>query len=393
MTTSGNSSLYGKWALWGFVVGVLGSVALAALSVQAGGVFGAWLLRAAGVFAGACLAFTVSFGIDGWRHTTGKVAVIGWALCIVVLLVFRTEIKFLIRPSWARMAPRKVSEQTANPAAVSLPAEKPAPSVAQPAPAAPKPVDVETVDLGGGVKMELVWVPAGSFQMGGDKYYHEKPVHTVELDGFWMGKTEVTREQYKAVMGKNPSQFKAGFFKSKMLPKNPVEMVSWNDATEFCRKLGGGASPLPLRGRDGPAPGVFRLPTEAEWEYACRAGSTTRFSFGDSDSGVGDYAWHALNSGRKTHPVGEKKPNDWGLYDMHGNVLEWCADWFGEKYYGESDRKNPQGPSSGEYRVARGGSWDCFGDFLHSSCRVRYTPSRTQGDHGFRVVCGGVSSR
>jgi formylglycine-generating enzyme required for sulfatase activity len=241
---------------------------------------------------------------------------------------------------------------------------------------APKPGDLDTVDLGGGVKMELAWIPAGSFQMGSpdsawgrDK--DEGPVHTVELDGFWMGKYEVTQEQYEAVMGKNPSYFKGA--------KNPVEQVSWNNAADFCRK----ASQETGEG--------FRLPTEAEWEYACRAGSTTHFCFGDSDDGLGDYAWYAHNSGSQTHPVGEKKPNALGLYDMHGNVSEWCGDWYADKY-SAGIAKNPQGPSSGEYRVARGGSWFNLPQLCRSAIRLRHGPTYRNYNNGFRVVVSAAGS-
>jgi len=240
-----------------------------------------------------------------------------------------------------------------------------------------------TADLGGGVKMELVWVPAGSFQMGSPSSESghsddEGPVHSVELDGFWMGKYEVTQEQYEAVMEKNPSNFKGA--------KNPVEMVSWNDATDFCRKL------TDKVGRASSPAKSFRLPTEAEWEYACRAGSTTRFCFGDSDSNLGDYAWYTANSGSKTHPVGEKKANEWGLYDMHGNVWEWCGDWYADKY-GAGSAKNPQGASSGECRVLRGGSWNGDPHRCRSADRGRSDPTGTNNGSGFRVVCGGFSSR
>jgi len=281
--------------------------------------------------------------------------------------------------------------QTAKPGGIEKPSE------------APKPRDVDTVDLGGGVKMDLVWVPAGSFQMGSPdseqgRNDSEGPVHTVELDGFWMAKYEVTQEQYEAVMGKNPSNFKGA--------KNPVEMVSWNDATDFCRKL------TDKVGRASSPAKSFRLPTEAEWEYACRAGSSTRFCFGDSDNGLDEYAWYGGNSDNTTHPVGEKKPNDWGLYAMHGNVWEWCGDWYGEKYYGSSDRKNPQGASSGELRVLRGGSWfrdpgDCRSAFRFGNGPARagdevrvgivtmllFGNSTPVDPYGFRVVCGGLSSR
>ena len=239
-----------------------------------------------------------------------------------------------------------------------------------------------TVDLGNGVKMELVYIPAGSFRMGSrdseqGRSDDEGRVHTVKLDGFWMGKYEVTIEQYKAATDSSH----LGDYHSWT---EPVVLVSWNDATDFCRKLTGKvgrASPPATVGR------TFRLPTEAEWEYACRAGSKTRFCFGGSEGELGDYAWHSGNSGSKTHPVGEKKPNAWGLYDMHGNVEEWCGDRYGEKYYGESDRKNPQGPSSGRYRVLRGGSRYFYPQHCRSAYRSRRRPSYENVGIGFRVVC------
>ena len=241
----------------------------------------------------------------------------------------------------------------------------------------PQTGEVATADLGGGVKIDLVWVPAGCFQMGSpdaeqDHQSCEGPVHTVELDGFWMGKYEVTQEQYEAVMGKNPSKFKGA--------KNPVEQVSWNDAVEFCRNAS------QKTGKD------LRLPTEAEWEYACRAGSTTRFCFGDSDTGLGEYAWYDGNSGKTTHPVGEKKENNWDLYDMHGNVWEWCGDLYADRYEAAA-AKNPQGASSGPCRVLRGGGWSNGPQFCRSATRDGGSPSRTGISRGFRVVCDGVSSR
>ena len=153
---------------------------------------------------------------------------------------------------------------------------------------------------------------------------------------------EVTQEQYERVMGKNPSRFKG--------PQLPVERVSWKAAVSFCTKL----SAFP---EEQAAGRTYRLPTEAEWEYACRAGSTTDFCFGDAEWGLDDYAWYEDNSDHRTHPVGQKRPNAWGLYDMHGNVWEWCADWHDEAYYEASPVDDPQGPATGVDRVGRGGSW------------------------------------
>jgi formylglycine-generating enzyme required for sulfatase activity len=181
----------------------------------------------------------------------------------------------------------------------------------------------------------MVWIPAGTFEMGSnDGDSDEKPVHAVTLDGFWIGKYEVTQRQYEAMMGNNPSHFKG--------PDRPVEQVSWNDAMEFCRKLSQATGK------------TYTLPTEAQWEYACRAGSKSNW---DEENRLGDYAWYERNSGNKTHDVGGKSPNQWGLYDMHGNVWEWCADWFEGIYYASSPPRNPTGPASGKYRVFRGGGW------------------------------------
>jgi len=234
-----------------------------------------------------------------------------------------------------------------------------------PAPAAGQQM---TLDLGGGVEMKLAFIPAGEFQMGSDSGSNdEKPVHKVRISKpFYMGLTEVTQRQYEAVMGSNPSYFKGA--------DNPVEQVSWNDAVEFCKKLSA---------KTGKA---VRLPTEAEWEYASRAGSKTAYCFGDSDSGLGEYAWYGNNSDSKTHPVGQKKPNAWGLFDMHGNVWEWCSDWYDEGYYGKSASDDPTGASSGSSRVLRGGSWLNSANFTRSATRPWLYPSVTLNSYGFRVV-------
>jgi formylglycine-generating enzyme required for sulfatase activity len=230
-----------------------------------------------------------------------------------------------------------------------------------------------TLDLGKGVLMKLVLIRPGKFMMGSPDSEEghkadEGPQHQVTISKpFYMGVTEVTQAQFEAVMGTNPSKFKG--------PTNPVESVTWDEAVEFCRRLS------EKTGK------TFRLPTEAEWEYACRAGTKTRFSFGDSESVLGDYAWCTSNSGGKTHPVGQKKPNAWGLYDMHGNVWEWCADWFGD--YSSGSSTDPQGPGSGGSRVLRGGSWRIGGS---GGFRCAYrgsgdpTTRRLDGLSGFRCA-------
>ena len=194
------------------------------------------------------------------------------------------------------------------------------------------------------MEMVLVLIPPGEFLMGSPDSDalaggSEKPQHRVQIsEPFYLGMCEVTQEQYRRVTGENPSRYKGD-------AQRPVERVSWNDAVEFCRQLSD------TEGRE------YRLPTEAEWEYACRAGSTTKWCFGDSTAGLEDYAWYSANSGGQTHPVGQKSPNAWGLHDMHGNVYEWCADWYGPGYYRNSPPYDPIGAASGSDRVRRGGCW------------------------------------
>ena len=228
--------------------------------------------------------------------------------------------------------------------------------------------------------MELVWIEGGCFQMGTtDGNVAEKPMHRVCVDEFWMGKYEVTQAQWQKVMGNNPSNFKGA--------NNPVEKVSWDDAQEFLRQVNqqaGQNPPLPLPG------GEFRMPTEAEWEYACRAGTQTAYSFGDDAARLGDYAWYSDNSGVQTHPVGQKKPNGWGLYDMHGNVWEWASDWYAENYYANSPEKNPQGPDSGKYRLLRGGSWYNQPSYVRCADRSYNSPANRYFNIGLRLVVVGA---
>ena len=231
----------------------------------------------------------------------------------------------------------------------------------------------QSVDLGGGARLELVLVPAGRFRMGSpakEKYRSEDEAqHWVVITRpFYMGKHEVTQEVWEKVMGENPSNFKGA--------RNPVENVSWDDCQEFLKKLNA----------LGKERGQFRLPTEAEWEWACRAGTRTRFCSGDADAGLADYAWFDANSGNTTHPVGTRRPNAWGLHDLHGNVWEWCGDWYGEDYYAKSPKYDPAGPATGSLRVLRGGSWYYYPNLCRSSARNWGDPANGYGCFGFRVV-------
>ena len=229
-------------------------------------------------------------------------------------------------------------------------------------------------DLGNGLNLEMVLIPAGEFMMGSpdtdkDALDNEKPAHKVKIiTPFYLGKYEVTQEQWGAVMGNNPSSFKGR--------KNPVEEASWDDCQKFFEKL---------NAKVGTQGGKFMLPTEAQWEYACRAGSATAYCSGDEESGLGEYAWYDGNSDGKTHPVGEKKPNVWGLYDMHGNVWEWCADWYDEKYYADSPTDDPTGHETGSSRVGRGGDWSSDSWFCRSGSRSGCAPGLRCDLLGLRV--------
>jgi formylglycine-generating enzyme required for sulfatase activity len=196
----------------------------------------------------------------------------------------------------------------------------------------------------------------------------EKPAHQVTLtQPFYMGKYPVTQEQYQQMIGANPSQLKGN-------RDNPVETVSWHDAHEFCKKIAVQTKR------------TARFPTEAEWEYSCRAGTGTTYYSGDTDKDLDRVAWYDANGKRTTHPVGQKKPNAFGLYDMHGNVVQWCEDWHGEDYYGKSEAQDPQGPPQGFYRVLRGGSCNFGPSGCRSTDRHRRSPDDLDSFTGFRVV-------
>jgi len=212
--------------------------------------------------------------------------------------------------------------------------------------------ETEIVTLPGGAEMEMVWCPPGAFLMGYDGSQHQVTL----TKGFWMSKTEVTQAQWKSVMENNPSYFKGDDL--------PVESVSWDDCQKFCQKTG------------------LQLPTEAQWEYACRAGSTGKYA---GTGNLDEMGWYSGNSGQKTHPVGTKQPNAWGLYDMHGNVWEWCADWYGD--YPSGAVTDPEGSSSGSARVERGGCWySTAGDCSSSNRNFNFPSFANSSSHGFRLV-------
>lgn len=216
----------------------------------------------------------------------------------------------------------------------------------------------------------MVYVSSGTFTMGGtseqgsDAYDDEKPTHNVTLSSYYICKYEVTQALWRAVMGSNPSNFKGDNL--------PVECVSWNDCQTFINRLNS------YTGRN------FRLPTEAEWEFAARGGNYSRHYKYSGSNYIGDVAWYDDNSGDRTHPVGTKQANELGLYDMSGNVWEWCSDWYGS--YSSYSQSDPTGPNSGSNRVGRGGSWSGYARDCRSSYRDGYAPGGSSINLGLRLV-------
>ena len=247
-------------------------------------------------------------------------------------------------------------------------------------PAAAQPGQPRQVTTKTGAAMVLL--PAGEFLMGdaaGED--DEKPAHKVRLRAFYMDVHEVTQASYEKLMGANPAKHKA--------PERPVEQVGWLAAIKYSnmRSRREGLTPcydVKTLACDFAADG-YRLPTEAEWEHACRAGGTTQYSFGDSSRTLGRYAWFKAIAGKTTHPVRSKQSNAWGLYDMHGNVWEWCHDRYGEEYYAQSEPTDPRGPPVGDERVLRGGGWNSGPESCRSAARYSETP-------GFADVCFGYDA-
>jgi formylglycine-generating enzyme required for sulfatase activity len=247
---------------------------------------------------------------------------------------------------------------------------------AQPAAEPPETVTTET-------GFEMVLIPSGRFPMGSEAGEpDEAPVHEVHVDAFWIDRCEVTQEQFARLAGGNanlsrdPSHFKG--------PKRPVEMVSWPDAALWCNQRSRAEGLQPCYDEETgechfEADG-YRLPTEAEWEYACRAGSRTDYYFGSDPADLDRHAWYKSNASKTTRPVGQKQPNAWGLFDMLGNVAEWCNDVYGEDYYRSSPVANPRGPAEGDRYVLRGGAWNCTAE----KCRSGY---RVGEDPGFQDAC------
>ncbi len=280
-----------------------------------------------------------------------------WILCGILTLLPGCERKAAHQPP-----------QT--PAAATLAAATPI------AAGTPKP-DLAPAPVAKDFHTNMVLIPGGRFLMG-DKEQIDAPPHEVVISPFQMDRYLVTQELFQKVMGSNPSRWKAD--------RNPVEQVRWSDVAEFCNKRSAMEGLQPCYDLKGwkcnfDANG-YRLPTEAEWEYACRAGTTTAYFFGDTPAKLHEYGWFEKNAGGRPRPVGQKQPNPWGLQDMCGNVWEWCNDFYKVDYYAESPRQDPRGPATGETKVVRGGAWR----FSAESCRSGY---RYNENPGYADVCFG----
>jgi len=272
----------------------------------------------------------------------------------------------------AQIAGGQIRRPVKKPQPTNVTPAKPNPKPAnkRPAPKVPKMSESQRKSIIQNLVNNMVYVEGGTFTMGAtseqgsDAYDDEKPAHQVKLSSFSIGKYEVTQDEWQAVMGSNPSNFKGA--------RHPVENVSWNDCQEFIRKLNS------MTGKR------FRLPTEAEWEYAARGGSKSRgYKYAGSNM-LDNVAWYYGNSSNKTHDVGQLSPNELGFYDMSGNVWEWCYDWTGD--YSSGSQNNPTGPSSGSSRVYRGGSWRRNAGGCRVSYRNNNSPGFSNFDFGLRLA-------
>ncbi len=308
------------------------------------------------------------------------------AWVMLALAAVLVALILVVRYSDNGTAPNAGNDTRPTPAAPGQSESVQPPSVTQPAlppqvtvtTGQPKPGDVQTVDLGGGVTLELVWIPPGTFTMGSPESEAQRDddetQHQVTLtQGFWMGKYEVTEAQWQRLVGSIKGD-----------PRLPVETATWHDCQKFLEKLNGRVSG-----------GDFRLPTEAQWEYACRAGTSTPFHFGETISTDqanynGNYTYGNGRKGvyrKKTTVVGSFPSNAWGLHDMHGNVWEWCSDWYDPEFYSRSPERDPENTAKSEIRVLRGGSWYNSPGFCRSADRTRDNPTLRSYSFGFRVVC------
>ena len=236
--------------------------------------------------------------------------------------------------------------------------------------------------------VELVGIPAGVFLMGSDERNSEKPIHEVRVSAFRCMKFPVTRRIYRDVMGKDPG------WPEGEADDRPVNQVSWYDAIDFCNRLSEREGLTPAYRRSGnnvswdAAVDGYRLLTEAEWEYACRAGTRTRYSFGENEGKLGEYAWYSDNAGGTPRPVGTRQPNPWGLHDMHGNVWEWVQDCWHDNYVGAPADGSAWETDNCQYRVLRGGSFSGWAGFLRSADRFRVGPEYRGVNYGFRCARG-----
>ncbi len=260
-------------------------------------------------------------------------------------------------------------------------------------PAAPKPATEQRAETGPAAVttpagIEMASIPAGEFTMGDRRGADdEQPARTVTVSGFLMDRHEVTQTRFEELMGRNPSNSKG--------PDKPVEQISWLLAAKYCnaRSLREGLTPCydPATMECDFSADGYRLPTEAEWEYACRAGTGTRYSFGNDPRELRRHAWFDDNAQDATHPVGGKQPNPWGLFDMHGNVAEWCHDSYDEAYYAAGETRDPRGPAGGDERVLRGGAFNNTEDACRSAARYSEPPGLADvcfgyDAYGFRCV-------